>query len=90
MWVAVVVAVVITGISFAPAPLARLILHYYVDDLGIDVEGEQTLDINLWKGIITFGPANFRLGKSDPGQVTKLGLDFRYAVCLANGRWSRR
>ncbi len=64
------------GISFAPAPLARLILHYYVDDLGIDVEGEQTLDINLWKGIITFGPANFRLGKSDPGQVTKLGLDF--------------
>lgn len=76
LWLVGVVAVIAGIITFAPAPLARLILHYYLDDLGIDVSGEQTLDINLWKGQIAFGPVNFKFGDAAPGQVSRLGLDF--------------
>lgn len=75
-WVLVALVVVAAVISFAPGPAARLVLHYYLDDLGVDVSGEKSLDINLWKGLITFGPAEFRLGDAEPGQVTRLGLDF--------------
>lgn len=73
---AAILAIIAGVITFAPAPLARLVLHYYLDDLGIDVSGEQSLDINLWKGRIAFGPVDFKFGDAVPGQVSRLGLDF--------------
>jgi Domain of Unknown Function (DUF748). len=76
LWVVAVVAVIAAIITFAPGPVARLVLHYYLDDLGIDVSGEQSLDVNLWKGRIAFGPVDFSFGDSVPGQVSRLGLDF--------------
>ncbi len=51
-------------------------LAHYVEGLGIDVQGTRTLDVELWKGRITFGPARFSLGDADPGQITSMALQF--------------
>lgn len=75
-WIAAIIAIVIGVISFAPGPAARLVLHYYLDDLGIDVDGERTLDVDLWRGSMSFGPASFSFGGATPGEVERIGLDF--------------
>ena len=60
----------------APRYVGRLILAHYVEDLGIDVEGTRTFDIELLRGRISFGPARFSLGDADPGQITSMALQF--------------
>lgn len=73
---AVVVAALAAAVTILPEQIARFLLVRYVGDLGVVLEGEQTLDIDVMQGRVAFGPARFRLGDADPGQVTRMALRF--------------
>jgi hypothetical protein len=79
---AVVLASLALLITFAPQPVASLLLHHYSRELGIELEGEKTLDVNLWRGRIGFGPARFRVGDADHGQIARMSLDINLPSLL--------
>ncbi len=78
-------AIVLFLVAFAviaPRYVGRLILAHYVEGLGIDVEGTRTLDVQLLRGRISFGPARFSLGDADPGQIASMALQFSFPPVL--------
>ncbi len=75
----IVIVVAILGLLFfyAPRYVARHLIAAQLDELGIDYEGVDTLNINLWSRELWLGPVRFGVGPSDRGQLGELGLTLR-------------
>lgn len=75
----IVIAVVVLGVLaallfLAPAPIARLVARNQLDALGIESEGIETLDIDLWHRSIALGPVRFRKGTGDFGGLKHFSI----------------
>ena len=79
LWVALGTALlllILAGlVTLAPTHAARWIVDRYFTGLPADVSGVTTLDVDLLRGEITFGPVTFHAGEAAPGRVGRLGLD---------------
>jgi Domain of Unknown Function (DUF748) len=79
LWIALGIATALVLlaalVTFAPTQVARWIVDRYFAGLGIDVSGVKTLDVDVLRGEVTFGPVSFQAGQAKPGRIGRLGLD---------------
>ncbi|MFO1128361.1 MAG: DUF748 domain-containing protein [Rhodospirillales bacterium] len=79
-WLVVVGVVLAIGAAlafvFARAPdyVARYLARTYFQGLNIDTSGVETININLFRGEISFGPVSFKGTGGEPGQLGRIGI----------------
>ena len=73
-----VLVVLVLLLSFSPDYLARYSISDILDDFGIEHDGIESVQINVWKGEVWVGPVRFRGGDSEHGQLGELGVKMRF------------
>ena len=61
-----------------PTPLARYVIESQLEDLGIQHDGIDTVDIDLWNSEVRAGPVTFRSGEAQRGQIGETGFDYSF------------
>lgn len=61
-----------------PSPAARLAIESQLDDLGVQHDGVDSVEIDLWNSEVKAGPITFHAGDADDGQIGEAG--FRYSL----------
>jgi hypothetical protein len=61
-----------------PTPLARYVIDSQLEQLGIEHDGIQTVDIDLWNSRVRAGPVLFSSGEAEPGQIGETGFDYSF------------
>ncbi len=61
-----------------PTPLARYVIESQLEDLGIQHDGIDTVDIDLWNSEVRAGPVTFRSGEAQDGQIGETGFDYSF------------
>ncbi|MFO1113774.1 MAG: hypothetical protein U1E35_07940 [Rhodospirillales bacterium] len=59
-------------LRFAPGYIAGSLARTYFEGLNIDTGGVRTMDINLLRGEVSFGPVKFGGGKGEAAQVGRI------------------
>ena len=60
-----------------PSPLARYAIEDQLEDLGINHQGVDTVEIDLWNSEVSAGPITFRSQDAKEGEIAEAG--FRYS-----------
>lgn len=61
-----------------PTPLARYVIDSQLESLGIQHDGIDTVDIDLWNSKVRAGPVTFRSGEAQDGQLGETGFDYSF------------
>jgi len=61
-----------------PTPLARYVIDAQLEDLGIQHDGIETVDVDLWNSHVRAGPVTFRAGDAQDGQIGETGFDYSF------------
>ncbi|WP_193368313.1 DUF748 domain-containing protein [Pelagibius marinus] len=61
-----------------PTPLARYVIDSQLEELGIQHDGIDTVDIDLWDSQVRAGPVTFRSGEAQQGQLGETGFDYSF------------
>ncbi len=61
-----------------PTPVARYVIDSQLESLGIQHEGMDTVDIDLWNSRVRAGPVTFRSGAAQDGQIGETGFDYSF------------
>ena len=74
--VLVLVALFLLVVFVLPSPSARYIIESQLERLGIQHEGIDTVDIDLWNSEVSAGPIKFRSADSEDGEIKEAGFDY--------------
>ena len=78
-----VLAVFFVFIVFVlPTPVARFVISAQLEQLGMEHDGIDTIDIDLWNSEVRAGPLVFRAGDGEDGQIGETGFDYSFAALL--------
>ncbi|WP_340117232.1 DUF748 domain-containing protein [Pelagibius sp. 7325] len=61
-----------------PTPLARYVIESQLEELGIQHDGIDTVDIDLWNSEVRAGPVTFHAGEAQQGQLGETGFDYSF------------
>lgn len=72
--------VIIIGVlfTFLPTILARHLIEGEFEKIGIQHDGIDTVNVNLFTGEFWAGPLQVRMSESDPGQLGELGVNISF------------
>ncbi len=80
IWVGSVLAVLallfVLVVFVLPSPTARYVIESQLERLGIQHEGIESVDIDLWNSRVSAGPVHFKSGDAKDGQIGEAGFDF--------------
>ncbi len=77
-----VLALLVIGLFVVPGPLVRHLAVDYLEARGLDAQGFETLDIDLWNREVTIGPVAVGLTGAPPARLERLQLRFRLSDVL--------
>jgi len=80
--VAVTLAVFLLVVFVLPTPIARYVIDSQLDQLGIEHDGVETIDIDLWNSQVRAGPIAFRAGDAREGQLGEVAFDYSFGALL--------
>ncbi|MGD1879145.1 MAG: DUF748 domain-containing protein [Kiloniellaceae bacterium] len=63
-----------------PTPLARYVIEAQLENLGIQHDGIDTVDIDLWNSHVRAGPVQFHAGNAERGQIGDTGFDYSFGA----------
>ena len=63
-----------------PSPLARYVIDSQLENLGIQHDGIDTVDIDLWNSHVRAGPVTFHSGEAQRGQIGETGFDYSFTA----------
>lgn len=63
-----------------PTPLARYVLDSQLEKIGIEHDGIDTIDIDLWNSRVRAGPVHFHSGDARQGQIGETGFDYSFGA----------
>ena len=63
-----------------PSPLARYVISSQLEELGVEHDGIETVDIDLWNSEVRAGPILFRSGSAPQGQIGETGFDYNFGA----------
>ena len=70
-WLSIIVVIIVVMLGllsfYAPRYIARYLLASELNEFGIDYEGVESLNINLWTRELWLGPVRFGLGRRTTG-----------------------
>ena len=80
IWVGGVLAVLallfVLVVFVLPSPTARYVIESQLERLGIQHDGIESIDIDLWNSRVSAGPVQFKSGDAKDGQIGEAGFDF--------------
>ena len=83
--VAIALVVFVLVVFVLPTPIARFFIDAQLDELGIQHDGIETIDIDLWNSQVRAGPIKFRSGDAQEGQLGEVAFDYSFTA-LVRGR----
>lgn len=83
--IATVVGIFLLVVFVLPTPIARYVIESQLDELGIEHDGIETIDIDLWNSQVRAGPVSFRAGDAREGQLGEVAFDYSFGA-LIRGR----
>lgn len=67
-----------------PSPAARYAIEDQLEQLGIDHQGVDTVEIDLWNGEVAAGPIAFRSQDAKQAQIAEAGFRYDFAHLFEN------
>jgi hypothetical protein len=83
--VAITLGVLLLVVFVLPTPIARYVIDSQLDQLGIEHDGIETIDIDLWNSEVRAGPMGFHAGDAPDGQIGRVAFDYSFGA-LFKGR----
>jgi hypothetical protein len=80
--VAITFGVLLLVVFVLPTPIARYVVESQLDQLGIEHDGIETIDIDLWNSEVRAGPIGFHAGDARDGQVGQVAFDYSFGALL--------
>ncbi|MEJ2028152.1 MAG: hypothetical protein P8X52_12145 [Limibacillus sp.] len=63
-----------------PTPLARYVISSQLEQLGLEHDGIETIDIDLWNSEVRAGPLVFHSGDARDGEIGETGFDYSFGA----------
>lgn len=77
---AAMLTVFVLVVFVLPSPLARYVIDSQLENLGIQHDGIDTVDIDLWNSHVRAGPVTFHSGEAQQGQIGETGFDYSFTA----------
>jgi hypothetical protein len=77
---AAVLTLFVLVVFVLPSPLARYVIDSQLENLGIQHDGIETVDIDLWNSHVRAGPVTFHSGEAQQGQIGETGFDYSFTA----------
>ena len=77
---AVLLVVFVFVVFILPTPLARYVISSQLEQLGLEHDGIDTIDIDLWNSEVRAGPLVFHSGDARDGEIGETGFDYSFGA----------
>ncbi|MEJ1994350.1 MAG: DUF748 domain-containing protein, partial [Limibacillus sp.] len=77
---AVLLTVFVFVVFILPTPLARYVISSQLEQLGLEHDGIETIDIDLWNSEVRAGPLVFHSGDARDGEIGETGFDYSFGA----------